>query len=132
MFVSCLQLWKETSKEKPLSDVDKIRHNQNEECTLIHARVLMDFFLNNKRMKSDDVVSKDYCFPGNQKCSDGKIREKINKRLAHLTTERMNDKLGNDLKPNDFFSLPKGCRNFVDHLYAKGHLNDLTHEENRK
>jgi hypothetical protein len=62
------------------------------ESRLIHIRVLLDFFKKNrtniKGIENDDVLSQDYGFSTKTVGISRENKEKINKRLAHLTYSR--------------------------------------------
>ena len=67
------------------------------ESTLIHVRVLLDFFEKSSRstrrqgtdkVELDDVLSLDYGFPAQQISISSDDRERLNKDLAHLTYSR--------------------------------------------
>ena len=67
------------------------------ESTLIHVRVLLDFYERQERsvqragsdqQEMDDVLVSDYGFPSRQMAITSKDRERLNKDLAHLTYSR--------------------------------------------
>jgi hypothetical protein len=68
------------------------------ESTLVHVRVLLDFFENssrsirrkgNNQLELDDVLAQDYGFPAHRISISSDDRERLNKDLAHLTYSRI-------------------------------------------
>jgi hypothetical protein len=67
------------------------------EAFLIHARNLIDFFIGPSNYKKEDVIAADYFSSpdvwrrGLKKDGLHKVRERIGKKLAHLTYRRLQD-----------------------------------------
>jgi hypothetical protein len=63
------------------------------ESSLLHFRVLRDFFLSSARKCDDDVLAADYVTSAQWNPTAERIfaetKEEIDKRLAHLTTRRL-------------------------------------------
>ena len=63
--------------------------NARLEATLVHARILLDFFERTTAdRQDDDIVSEDMGFPGKRIKRSRSLKNAINKRLAHLTYTR--------------------------------------------
>ena len=72
------------------ADLDPWMNNIVVESALLHARSLDDFFGRSDRAKADDLIARDFS-PDWQpsRLFEEQWRERINKRLPHLTTIRV-------------------------------------------
>lgn len=71
------------------------------ESSLVHARVLCDFFEKEKRkiyrsQELDDVLSTDFSFPTTTLSIDKIYRERLNKDIVHLSYSRTKRRIGVD------------------------------------
>jgi hypothetical protein len=105
------------------------------ESTLVHARILLDFFEKsrratyregNRRTELDDVLAVDYGFVAQEVQIPPNDRERLNKDLAHLTYSRATR------KPKDrwwdytqvVYPILTRSREFVEHLLSNWLLAD--------
>lgn len=91
--------------------------NARLETTLVHARILLDFFEHpaNQRTK-DDILAEDLDFPAKPVDGSGELRKKINKRLAHLTYARakfLDHPLEKEWSSDVFDPLLERCKEFL-------------------
>jgi len=84
MFRRCFDRWRALNEKDP-------DWNSVLEGALLHFRVLRDFFLSSARKYDDDVLAADYVTPWNPPRQEifAETKEEIDKRLAHLTTRRL-------------------------------------------
>jgi len=86
MFRRCFTRWRALNE-------DHSDWNPTLESSLLHFRVLREFFLSPAPKYEDDVLACDYITHTQWKPSQHKIfaetKEEIDKRLAHLTTRRL-------------------------------------------
>jgi hypothetical protein len=104
---------------------DPITHNARLEALLLHTRVLLDFFEHSRR-EHDNVLATDYEFSAASVPLDPKLRERLNKDLAHLTysrQQRLGPAKGWNLKQL-LTPLLERCSQFADHVVAT-RLNSL-------
>ena len=101
------------------------------ESTLVHARILLDFYERPTRtirhegkqqIEMDDVLAVDYGFPARQVEIPPVERERLNKDLAHLTYSRA------DRRPEDkgwdyrkvVYPILTRSKEFIEHLLFTG------------
>ena len=87
------------------------------EATLVHARILLDFFEHKAvGRNADDIVSEDMGFPSKRIVGSGKLRVAINKRLAHLTYTRamFRDAKNKGWPHKEFHPLVRRCCEFLN------------------
>ncbi|SRR6266568_8569507 len=102
------------------------QHNSFLEATLLHTRVMLDFFESVRTGKNpahnDDVLAVDYGFTAPPFPFARDLRERINKRITHLSYPRT--EVRDDDRYWDFRSfLPpilQCCRDFFGHLLTSG------------
>jgi hypothetical protein len=72
---------------------DVLGINMVTECGLLHVRVLDDFFRLPRRTMRDDIIARDFDDRWQpQAILSTKDRTDVNKKLAHLTTERVHER----------------------------------------
>ena len=90
MFRSCFARWR--SLDAKDSDWNPVL-----ESSLLHFRVLREFFLSRVRTHNDDVLASDYMNCPIWSPTEAKIfaetKDEIDKRLAHLTTRRLQPRI---------------------------------------
>lgn len=103
------------------------QHNAFLEATLLHTRSTLDFFegsrTGSRRAHPDDVIAADYAFSSAPFPFTAALRERINKRIAHLTYSRT--EVRDEHKRWDFPSFLRPIldryREFFSHLLSSGH-----------
>ncbi len=90
MFLRCLLSWRVSlQKQIPERWLQVTLSNARLEVTLVHARIMLDFFEKKSRKAGeDDVLSSDIGFPAKHVRGSKSLRMQINKRQAHLTYTR--------------------------------------------
>ncbi|UCD28076.1 MAG: hypothetical protein JSV03_13410 [Planctomycetota bacterium] len=105
---------------------DTIIKNACLESSLIHTRILRDFFNHTKRNKDyQDVLAIDFGFPECLVTLPDGVNERLNKDLAHLTYQSVERPLTEKKwNPQDFKDLFKCCKEFCEFLLKKNWLDE--------
>ncbi len=115
MFFYSLDVWR--CNPNISNQLGGFLHNACLEVTLVHSRVLLGFFeCSSTKRHNDDVLSVDIGFPDKPIEQSKKLRQDINKRLAHLTYSRLSfqDKEAMDWSYELFEPLEKRCNEFLN------------------
>ena len=99
--------------------LDRVTRNAMLEATLVHTRVLSDFFEN--RGNGDDVKVREFDFVAVESSPvlGRAVRDRVNKRLMHISAQR--ETLDRNWRRSCFLQLVSRCRAYLDWMSDKGH-----------